>query len=104
MKYLQVFTTVSNKEEAQKIADLILNKRLAGCVQIHPITSSYWWKEKIETNEEWFCIFKTREELYEELEKVIKEIHSYETPEIIATPIVNGSLDYLKWLKKETKK
>ena len=63
--------------------------------------STYWWKGKIETANEWMCLMKTRRDRYEELEKVIREMHPYEEPEIIALPIVAGSRGYLEWLDKE---
>jgi periplasmic divalent cation tolerance protein len=69
-----------------------------------PIVSTYWWKDNIETAEEWLCVIKSKKDVYEELEKSIKEIHPYETPEIFALPVVAGSKDYLKWLSNEVKK
>ena len=104
-EYIQVFTTTEKKEDAKKIAKALAEKRLAGCIQIvGPIGSIYWWKDKVETAEEWLCFIKSKKSLYDELEKVIKEIHPYEVPEIIAMPIVRGSKDYLEWLKNELKK
>ncbi|MEO0206839.1 MAG: divalent-cation tolerance protein CutA [candidate division WOR-3 bacterium] len=102
--YIQVFTTVEKKEDAERIARIVVEKRLAGCVQIlGPIKSTYWWKAKIESAEEWLCIIKSKKELYPELEKTIKENHPYETPEIIAIPIIAGYEGYLKWLTAELK-
>ena len=104
-EYIQVFTTTEKKEDAEKIANMLLEKRLAGCIQIvGPIESTYWWEGNVETAEEWLLFIKTRKNLYEELEKATKEIHPYETPEIIAMPIVTGSKDYLEWLRNELKK
>ena len=101
-EYIQVFTTTEKKKDAEKMAKALLELRLAGCVQIvGPITSTYWWKGNLETAEEWLCIIKSKRSHYEEIEKAIKGIHPYETPEIIATPIVVGSKDYLKWLSDE---
>jgi len=71
---------------------------------VGPITSTYWWKGSIETAEEWLCLIKTSQNLYADLEKVIKEMHPYETPEIIAIPILTGSSDYLQWLDNELRK
>ena len=100
--YLQVFTTTESKEEAEKIAREVVGKRLAACTQIvGPIKSIYRWKEKIEEEEEWLCIMKSLNDLYEQLEKAIKEIHSYEVPEILALPVVAGNQAYLEWLNKE---
>ena len=100
--YIQVFTTTESKEDAEKISRAVLGKRLAACTQIiGPIKSIYWWKEKIEEAEEWLCIMKSLNDLYEQLEKVIKEIHPYEVPEILALPVVAGNQGYLEWLNKE---
>jgi len=96
---VQVLTTVEKREEAETIARSLVEKRLAACVQIiGPITSTYRWKGEIETAEEWQCLVKTRRELYPQVERAIRRLHSYEVPEIIATPIVAGSADYLEWL------
>lgn len=104
-EYIQVFTAVEKKEDAERIANALLEKRLAGCVQITgPVSSTYWWKDKLEKAQEWLCFIKTSRSLYGELEKTIKETHPYETPEIIAVPIVAGSKDYLDWLGLQLKK
>ncbi|RLG05693.1 MAG: divalent-cation tolerance protein CutA [Thaumarchaeota archaeon] len=104
-EYIQVFTATERREDAEKIAKAVVEKRLAGCIQIlGPITSIYWWKRGVERAEEFLLFIKSKKELYEELEKTIKEMHPYETPEIIAIPIVTGSKDYLEWLKNELKK
>lgn len=102
--FIQVTTTTETKEQAQDIAGRLIAEKLAACVQIiGPVVSTYRWKGKTETAEEWLCLMKTREELYPELEKSIKAMHSYETPEIIAVPIIRGSTDYLDWIKNEVK-
>lgn len=104
-KYIQVFTTTEKKEDALRIARILLEKRLAACFQIiGPLKSLYWWKGKIEEAEEWLCIIKSREDMYEEIEKTIKENHTYEIPEIIAIPMVSGSKSYLEWIDMELKK
>jgi len=103
-EYIQVFTTTEKKGDAENIAKALVEKRLAGCIQIvGPIVSTYWWKDNVETAEEWLCFIKSKKTLYDELEKAIKEIHPYQTPEIIAMPIVSGSKDYLGWLSNELK-
>ena len=103
--YIQVVTTTETREDAEKIAKALVEKRLAACAQlVGPIVSTYWWKENIETAEEWQCIIKSKKSLYGEVEKAIKMLHPYETPEIIALPIVSGSDDYLEWLNAELKK
>lgn len=102
-RYIQVFTTIPDKQDGNKISKALIGKRLAACVQIGgPIKSVYRWKGKVETEREWVCIIKTRESLYEKVEKIIKAIHPYEIPEIIASPITRANRDYLKWLSKET--
>jgi len=102
MRYLQILTTVGKREDAERIAETLIEKRLAGCVQIiGPISSVYWWKSKIEKAEEWLCLIKTEETLYHKVKETIKKIHPYETPEIIAVPIVAGSKEYCKWLSQE---
>ena len=76
-----------------------MEQNLAACVQItSPITSTYRWKNKINKDEEWLCLIKTNRKIYDKLEQAILKIHSYDTPEIIALPIVAGSNDYLEWL------
>jgi len=103
--HLQVVTTTENKEDAEKIAKVLVEKRLAACAQlVGPIVSTYWWKGAIENAEEWLCYMKTHKSLYDELEKALKAIHPYETPEIVAVAIVCGSSDYLEWLNTEVKK
>lgn len=104
LKYIQITTTVSKLKNAKEISDRILNEKLASCVQITgPIKSIYWWKNKIEKKEEWLCIIKTKKKLFKIIEKFIKNIHAYEIPEIIATPIINGSMEYLNWIDNEVK-
>ncbi|MGZ3580230.1 MAG: divalent-cation tolerance protein CutA [Syntrophales bacterium] len=100
--YIQVVTTTDNKEDAEKIATLLVEKRLAACVQIAgPITSLYRWKGNVEKTQEWQCWVKSKKTLYKEIEKAIKSVHPYEVPEIIAIPIVAGSRGYLEWLENE---
>ncbi len=102
--FIQVGTTIDTQEGAQKIANTLIEKRLAACVQISgPITSTYWWQGQIETAQEWVCTAKTQQDLYDAVEQAIRTVHSYETPEIIATPIVAGSQSYLDWIRDETK-
>jgi len=105
VEYVQVITVAGNKEEAEKISHAVVEKRLAGCAQVlGPITSTYWWKGKIEKAEEWVCLMKSRTDLYQELESTIRQVHSYEVPEILVMPIAKGSKGYLDWLESELKK
>ena len=101
--YIQISTTTETKEEAQKIAQFLVEQKLAACVQITgPIESTYRWRGNIETADEWLCLIKTREVLFNKVQAAIKTLHSYETPEIIAVPIVKGRKEYLNWLDDET--
>ena len=100
--YIQISTTTETKEQAQTIAQHLVDTKLAACVQITgPTTSIYRWKGKVESTQEWLCLIKTSEELFEKVETAIKKLHSYETPEIIAVPIVKGTKEYLSWLDDE---
>ena len=102
--YIIAITTTEKKDDAEKIADFLIEKKLAACVQIiGPITSIYRWQGAVEKSEEFLCLIKSAKKHFPELEKAIKEKHPYETPEIIATPITEGSEDYLSWLRKEIK-
>jgi periplasmic divalent cation tolerance protein len=97
--YIQISTTTETKEQAQTIAQHLVEAKLAACVQITgPITSIYRWKGKVENAEEWLCLIKTRDDLFKKVEAAIKKMHPYETPEIIAVPIVKGSKEYLNWI------
>ena len=97
--YIQVTTTTETKEQAQKIAQHLVTEKLAACVQIlGPINSIYRWKGKVENTQEWLCLIKTQDDLYDKVEAAIKSLHPYETPEIIAVPIVKGSKEYLNWI------
>ncbi len=102
--YIQVTTTTARWEDATRIAGVLIERRLAACVQIiGPITSLYRWQGRIEQAEEWQCLIKSRSDLFEEVAKNIEALHPYETPEIIATPLSAGSDAYLQWLQEELK-
>jgi periplasmic divalent cation tolerance protein len=94
-----VFITVASTEEASRIAQLLVEKKLAACVQILPeMQSVYCWKGEIEQQPEILILAKTVKSKFSELETQVRAVHSYETPEIVATPITNGSTPYLEWL------
>jgi len=91
--------TASSAEEATRIAELLLNQKLAACVQILPdMQSIYVWKGEVQREKEVLLLVKTTRANFAELEREVRAIHSYETPEIIALPIAAGSEPYLKWL------
>ncbi len=98
-EHLQVTTTVGSEEEAERIAAALVERRLAACVQIvGPIKSRYRWQGTVEHSTEWICAAKTSAARYPELESAIRELHSYDEPEIVATAIVAGSAGYLAWI------
>lgn len=101
--FIEVHTTIDSPEAAKKIAEAIVSKRLAACVQVSgPITSTYWWQGQMEHAQEWLCTAKTRKDLYIELEQAIREVHTYDEPEILAQDVVEGSTGYLNWIEQET--
>jgi periplasmic divalent cation tolerance protein len=96
---IQVLTSAGSEEEAERIAAALVERRLAACVQVlGPIASRYRWQGKVETAREWMCLAKTEATMYPEVEAAIRELHSYDEPEIVATPIVAGSRGYLAWI------
>lgn len=98
-EFIQVITTTDDRAAAQRIARGLVEARLAGCVQISgPITSIYRWQGAVEEAAEWLCLIKTTRAHYAEVEATIRCLHSYETPEILAVPVVAGSDAYLTWL------
>ena len=100
-----VFMTASNGEEAARLADMLVGAHLAACVQILPeMESVYRWEGKIERAAEILLLAKTTRSKFEELEREVRALHSYDTPEIIAVPVVAGSASYVDWLIKSTKK
>lgn len=101
MAYIQIMASVPNKKEAGKIADLLVSRRLAACVQvIGPVESTYRWKGKVEISGEWICFIKTKAPNYRKIEREIRKVHSYDVPEIISFKMAGGSSQYMKWLGK----
>jgi len=97
-----VLVTTTNEEEAHHIAELLLDRRKAACVNIVPrVTSLFWWKGKINSAQESLLIIKTKAPSLPKIVTLVKEAHSYQVPEIIALPIIDGSEDYLRWLDSE---
>jgi len=100
---LVVFVTTSNGDEANDIADALVSERLAACVNIVAgIKSVYRWEGKINSDNETLMIIKTTGERYPDVERRVKELHSYGTPEVVAIRIEQGSEQYLKWLRDST--
>jgi len=91
--------TTTSKREAKKIAKKLLDKRLIACANIYgPVESHFWWQNKIEKTEEFLVLMKSHQKLFTTLSKTVKEIHSYDVPEILAIQIVEGYPPYLEWL------
>ena len=98
-EHVAIFITVGSLDEADKIAQALVERMLAACVNIVPsITSVYRWQDGVQRDSEALLIVKSRRDVFEHLARCVKELHSYETPEIIALPIVAGDADYLHWL------
>lgn len=94
-----VLMTAPNRDEASRIAEMLVNSRFAACVQILPeIQSVYRWKGEVERASEVLLLAKTTEEKFDGLDRAVREIHSYDTPEIVALTITAGSEPYLSWL------
>ena len=98
-----VMITAGNEEEAARIGLTLVEERLAACANMVPrIRSIYRWKGKIYDEQEFLIIVKTRTSLFQDLEKRVRELHSYEVPEIISFPVARGLPQYLEWVNAET--
>jgi periplasmic divalent cation tolerance protein len=99
---LQVVTTTPTREEAERIARRLVTRRLAACAQVGgPISSTYRWQGKLETALEWTCTIKTLRSHFPQVDAVIRELHSYDVPEVLAFPVTASSAAYLAWLASE---
>jgi periplasmic divalent cation tolerance protein len=99
-----VLVTVGKRDEAERIAEAVVAERLAACGNLIPgIRSIYHWQGEICRDEETLLLFKTRSELFERLRARVKELHSYDVPEIISLPILAGHAPYLDWIRDETR-
>ena len=98
-RLLVVLMTAADRDEASRIAEMLVNSRLAACVQVLPeIHSVYRWKGELERATETLLLAKTTSDKFDELDRAVREIHSYDTPEIIALPVNAASESYLNWL------
>jgi len=100
--YCMVITTVPDRDEAEKLAQGILENRLAACVQLSDIRSFFFWEGQIQDDNEVSLFIKTTTKRYADLESYIREYHPYDVPEIIQLPITGGSPEYLSWLDATT--
>jgi periplasmic divalent cation tolerance protein len=97
--------TTGTRQEAEKITRSLLDQKLIACANIvGPVSSLFWWKEKINQENEFLVLMKTRSALFKNLATTIKQIHSYEVPEIIAISITKGEQSYLEWLNGSLRK
>ena len=97
--YIVVFITAGSSDEAEKIAGELVNKKIAACVNVIPeVKSVFSWKGRMEKANELLLVVKTKSSLFKDVVELVKKIHKYEVPEIIALPIVEGSKDYLEWI------
>jgi periplasmic divalent cation tolerance protein len=97
--FIVVLVTTANKEEAEKISQALLEEKLIACANIiSPVSSFFFWSGKIDKAEECLVVMKSRLDLFVELEERLKGLHSYEVPEVLALPIVEGSKAYLSWM------
>jgi periplasmic divalent cation tolerance protein len=99
-----VLVTVGSREEGERIAEALVGDQLAACVNvIGPIRSIYRWENRIQRDDEWLLIIKARAPQFEPLAARVRALHSYQTPEVIALPIMAGSAAYLAWLRDVTR-
>jgi periplasmic divalent cation tolerance protein len=100
MSYVVVLMTAPNREEASRIVRVLLEERLIACGNIvDSVCSLFWWEGEIEEEREVLVIMKSSEGLFNRLSERVRELHSYDVPEVLALPIVDGSRSYLEWLK-----
>jgi periplasmic divalent cation tolerance protein len=103
-EFVAVLTTLPNRDDAQRLAAALVALRLAACAQtLGPLCSTYRWDGKVETSDEWLLILKTRGDAYPLVEHEIRARHPYQTPQIVALPIVAGLVSYLQWIDAEVR-
>lgn len=101
VKYAVVLVTAASQTEAEAIAQSLLEAKLAACVSVLPIQSMYRWQGKLEHQQEWQLLIKTRMDLFTQITVHIQAIHSYQVPEVIALPVLAGALPYLSWISEQ---
>ncbi len=104
MEFVVVSTTVEGDAAADRLADAVVGDRLAACVQVVPVRSTYRWQGKVEHAPELLLLMKTRKDLVESLMSFVRERHPYDVPELTVMRLDGGSPDYLKWIEEETER
>ncbi len=98
---MQVQTATGSREEGDRIASALLERRLAACVQVlGPMESRFWWEGRVDSANEWLCLAKTTADRVDDVVAAIGEAHSYETPEVLVTAVDGGSERYLRWVEE----
>lgn len=100
--FIIVYITCGSRREAQKISKLLVKEKLVACVNYFQVNSIYLWKNKIENAKEYVLICKTKKKKFKDIEKIVREEHSYENPAILSFKISEGSKDFLNWIKETT--
>ncbi|TDR23317.1 divalent-cation tolerance protein CutA [Marinicella litoralis] len=102
--FIQVFISCATRSQAQSMVDSMLEAQIIACAQIMPkIESFYRWHGQTERAEEYLLIVKSKKDHFIAIEATVKRLHSYEVPEILAVPVVDGSTDYLNWINEQLK-
>jgi len=102
--YVLIYITTSGAEEAKRIGKRIVEERLAACANvIEKVHSLYWWKGKLEESDEAVLLLKSKKDRVKKIIAMVKKLHSYENPAIVAFPILEGSEEYLRWIEGEVK-
>jgi len=100
--FIIILITAGSIDEAQQISRALLDQKKVACVNIVPkISSLFWWQGKIDQENEVLLLAKTKKSKFPEIINLIKEVHSYDVPEVIALPIIDGNPDYLEWIERE---
>jgi len=102
-EYVMVVSTCGDKESAKRLAGLLVEARLAACVKLLPVESTYSWKGEVCCENETMMLIKSTSALFDELAAFIRDNHSYEVPEVIQLPITCGIPEYLHWIKSNVK-
>ena len=100
--FVTVYMTAANGEEAERIAQTLVEEKLAACANFFPCRSVYRWKGEVEKESEYVLICKTKRSIFQQLQQKVKEIHSYDVPAIVTYDIVEGSSEFLKWVGDST--